>query len=172
MTSRRQLLRGVAGTLSVFGGLRWSGLVALADAQSNEETASDSDASDDGGASSATSEGDQSGLPGYAVGQIYLRYEEHVGITTFVELENEAKQNSERVQLEADAVSANDTLGTDNTWADIPATFERTAKLRLDNVFDLYNAVDNISKFVIRGRVPRGVRGACGVFRPRIPRGD
>ena len=50
MTSRRQLLRGVAGTLSVFGGLRWGGLVALADAQSNDTTASDSDASsgDDG----------------------------------------------------------------------------------------------------------------------------
>ncbi|RJX44172.1 hypothetical protein DM826_03605 [Halonotius aquaticus] len=167
MTSRRQLLRGVAGTLSVFGGLRWGGLVAPADAQSNDETASDSDASGDDGSSSADNEDDPSGLPGYTVGQIYLRYEEHVGITTFVELENESEQNNERVRLKADAVSANDTLGTDDTWKDIPATFERTIKLRLDNVFDLYNAVDNISEFVIRGRVPNGEYTVLAAFSGR-----
>jgi len=168
MTSRRQLLRGVAGTLSVFGGLRWGDFVAPADAQSNDATASDSDASGDGdGSSSADNEGDSGGLPGYTVGQIYLRYEEHVGITTFIELENESEQNTERVRLKADAFSANDTLGTDNTWKDIPATFERTAKLRLDNVFDLYNAVDNISEFVIRGRVPDGEYAVLAAFSGR-----
>ena len=171
MTSRRQLLRGVAGTLSVFGGLRWGGLVALADAQSNDTTASDSDASSgDDGSSSADNEGNPSGLPGYTVGQIYLRYEEHVGITTFVELENEAEQNSERVQLKADAFGGDNTLGTDDTWQDVPAPFERTIKLRLDNVFDLYNAVDNISEFVIRGRVPDGEYAVLAAFSGRALR--
>ena len=171
MTSRRQLLRGVAGTLSVFGGLRWGGLVALADAQSNDTTASDSDASGgDDGSSSADNEGNPSGLPGYTVGQIYLRYEEHVGITTFVELENEAEQNSERVQLKADAFGGDNTLGTDDTWQDVPAPLERTIKLRLDNVFDLYNAVDNISEFVIRGRVPDGEYAVLAAFSGRALR--
>ena len=171
MTSRRQLLRGVAGTLSVFGGLRWGGLVALADAQSNDTTASDSDVSGgDDGSSSADNEGNPSGLPGYTVGQIYLRYEEHVGITTFVELENEAEQNSERVQLKADAFGGDNTLGTDDTWQDVPAPLERTIKLRLDNVFDLYNAVDNISEFVIRGRVPDGEYAVLAAFSGRALR--
>ena len=163
MTSRRQLLRGVAGTLSVFGGLRWGGLVAPADAQANE-TASDSDASGDGEESSDADEGDPTGLPGYTVGQIYLRYEEHVGITTFVELENQGEGNEERVHLEADAYGPNDTLGTDGTWEDIPAPFERAVKLRIDNVFDLYNAVDNVTELVIRGRVPDGETDVIAAF--------
>jgi len=162
MTSRRQLLRGVAGTLSVFGGLRWGGLVAPADAQANE-TASDSDASGDGDVADAD-EDDPTGLPGYTVGQIYLRYEEHVGITTFVELENEHEDNEERVRLEADARGPNETLGTDGTWEDIPSTFERTVKLRIDNVFDLYNAVDNVTELVIRGRVPDGETDVIAAF--------
>jgi len=164
MTSRRQLLRGVAGTLSVFGGLRWGGLVAPADAQSNDATASDSDASGDDDDSSDADEDDPTGLPGYTVGQIYLRYEEHVGITTFVELENESEDNEERVRLEADARGPNETLGTDETWKDVPSTFERSVKLRIDNVFDLYNAVDNIREFVIRGRVPDGESDVIAVL--------
>jgi hypothetical protein len=163
MTSRRQLLRGVAGTLSVFGGLRWGGLVAPADAQANE-TASDSDASGDDAESSDADEGDPTGLPGYTVGQIYLRYEEHVGITTFVELENQNESNEERVRLEADAYGPNDTLGTDGTWEDIPAPFEQAVKLRIDNVFDLYNAVDNVTELVIRGRVPDGETDVIAAF--------
>ena len=162
MTSRRQLLHGVVGTLSVFGGLRWGGLVAPADAQANE-TASDSDASGDNDDSDAD-EDDPTGLPGYTVGQIYLRYEEHVGITTFVELENQSGDNDERVRLKADAYGPNNTLGTDQTWEDIPAPFERSVKLRIDNVFDLYNAVDNVTEFVIRGRVPDGESDVIAVF--------
>lgn len=163
MTSRRQLLRGVAGTLSVFGGLRWGGLVVPADAQANE-TASDSDASGDGDDSSDADEGDPTGLPGYTVGQIYLRYEEHVGITTFVELENQSEDNDERVRLKADAYGPNSTLGTDQTWEDIPAPFERSVKLRIDNVFDLYNAVENVRELVIRGRVPDGETEVIAAF--------
>ena len=101
MTSRRQLLRGVAGISSVVGGLRWGGLVAPTDAQASE-TASESDASGDSDESSDADEGDPTGLPGYTVGQIYLRYEEHVGITTFVEVENQT-ESGERVYLKADA---------------------------------------------------------------------
>lgn len=163
MTSRRQLLRGVAGSLSVFGGLRWGGLVAPADAQANE-TASDSDASSDGEESSDGDEDDPTGLPGYTVGQIYLRYEEHVGITTFVELENQDESNGERVRLEADARGPNESLGTDETWENIPRTFERSVKLRIDNVFDLYNAVDNVREFVIRGQVPDGEADVIAAF--------
>ena len=171
MTSRRQLLRGVAGTLSVFGGLRWGGLVALADAQSNDPTASDSDASGDNDSSSdADNEGNPSGLPGYTVGQIYLRYEEHVGITTFIELANTAEQNNERVRLRADAFDGNNTLGSDDTWQDVPTSLERTIKLRLSNVFDLYNAVDNISEFVIRGRLPDGEYAVLAAFSGRALR--
>jgi len=163
MTSRRQLLRGVAGTFSVVGGLRWGGLVASADAQANE-TASDSNASGDDTESSDDDEGDPTGIPGYTVGQIYLRYEEHVGITTFVELKNQSDGNGERVQLEADAYGPNETMGTDQTWKDIPSSFERSVKLRIDNVFDLYNAVDNVTEFVIRGRVPDGENDVIAVF--------
>src|SRR6056297_762583 len=163
MTSRRQLLHGVVGTLSMFGGLRWGGLVAPADAQANE-TASDSDASGDGEESSDADEDDPTGLPGYTVGQIYLRYEEHVGITTFVELENKGEDNDERVRLKADAYGPNETMGTDQTWKDIPSSFERSVKLRIDNVFDLYNAVDNVTEFVIRGRVPDGESDVIAVF--------
>lgn len=168
MTRRRQLLRGVVGTLSVFGGLRWGGLVAPADAQSSDTGASDSDASGDSdNGSDADDEDDPTGLPGYTVGQIYLRYEEHVGITTFIELENDGEQHGERVKLKADAASPNTTLGTDDTWQKIPATFERTVKLRLDNVFDLYNAIDNISEFVIRGRLPDGEYAVLAAFSGR-----
>mgnify|MGYP005843364599 CR=1 FL=1 len=165
MTSRRQLLRGVAGSLSVFGGLRWGGLVAPADAQT-DETVSDSNASDDSDRDEASDddEGDPTGLPGYTVGQIYLRYEEHVGITTFVELENQTEQNRERVRLKADAYGPNETMGSDQTWKGIPASFERAVKLRIDNVFDLYNAVDNVTEFVIRGRVPGGESDVIAAF--------
>ena len=163
MTSRRQLLRGVAGSLSVFGGLRWGGLVAPADAQANEP-ASDSNASDDDNDSSDADEGDPTGLPGYTVSQIYLRYEEHVGITTFVELENQGERNHERVQLETDARGPNETMGSDQTWENIPITFTRSVKLRIDNVFELYNAVDNITEFVIRGRLPGGESDVIAVF--------
>jgi len=163
MTSRRQLLHGVVGSLSVFGGLRWGGLVAPADAQANE-TASDSDASGDGEESSDADEDDPTGLPGYTVGQIYLRYEEHVGITTFVELENQGEDNDERVRLKADAYGPNETMGTDQAWKDIPPPSEQTIKLRLDNVFDLYNAVDNVTEFVIRGRVPDGESDVIAAF--------
>ncbi|ERH07005.1 MAG: hypothetical protein J07HN4v3_02632 [Halonotius sp. J07HN4] len=168
MTSRRQLLRGVAGTFSVVGGLRWGGLVAPADAQSSE-TASESDASGDDEKSSDADEGDPTGLPGYTVGQIYLRYEEHVGITTFVELENQTDEGHDRVQLEADARGPNDTLGTDKTWETVPVTSGQSVKLRIDNVFDLYNAVDNVTELVIRGRVPDGKNHRdSGVFRQQI----
>ena len=163
MTSRRQLLRGVAGTFSVVGGLRWGGLVAPADAQSSE-TASESDASGDDEESSDADEGDPTGLPGYTVGQIYLRYEEHVGITTFVELENQTEENRERVQLEADARGPDETMGTDTTWETVPATFDQSIKLRIDNVFDLYNAVDNVTELVIRGRVPDGESDVIAAF--------
>ena len=165
MTRRRQLLQGVVGTLSVFGGLRWGNLVVPATAQTDNPATADSNASSDSdGSSSATNEGTPTGLPGYTVGQIYLRYEEHVGITTFIEVENEAAQNNERVQLKADAYSPDETLGTDERWKDVPATFERRLKLRLGNVFDLYNAVDNISEFVIRGRVADGEYAVLATF--------
>ena len=139
MTSRRQLLRGVAGISSVVGGLRWGGLVAPTDAQASE-TASESDASGDSDESSDADEGDPTGLPDYTVGQISLRYEEHVGITTFVEVENQT-ESGERVYLTAAAPGPAATPATDKTLETLPTTFDQSFKLPIHNFLDLYNAV-------------------------------
>ena len=162
MTGRGRRLRGVAGISSRGGGLRWGGLVAPNGAEASG-SGSESHASGDSDGSTDAGEGDPTGLPGYTVGQIYLRYEEHVGITTFVEVENQT-ESGERVYLKADARGPDDTLGTDKTWETIPATFDQSVKLRIDNVFDLYNAVDNITELVIYGRVPDGKNGVIAAF--------
>ncbi|TQQ82657.1 hypothetical protein EGH24_04195 [Halonotius terrestris] len=169
MTGRRELLFGVAGSLSVAGCLgSVSGVErGLSQADSGSTTDSEADGvtseSENEGTDSDTAEGPPKGLPNFTVENIELNYASHVGITTLITIKNETDHGSKTAHLVAEAHDGDGVLGSASCWDDIP-TLTRPVELRIENIFDLYGNLGSISEFVIKGRVPEGEYGVIKSF--------
>lgn len=152
MTNRRRLLRGLVSSIAVAAGLGSEYDQDLVAAQS-EAPADDEDPPPEESDSSEP----VSGLPGFELTDVELRYEPHVGITTLISLKNEEHGEFDRVRIVTDAYDNGTVVGEDAAWETIPAPLERSVKLRIDNIFELYGAVGSIDEFIIEGRVRDGV---------------
>lgn len=154
MTDRRRLLRGMVSSIAVAAGLG-----SVADDEIVAAQAEPADGSAENGNTEETAEETNetvSGVPGFAVTDVELRYEPHVGITTLVHLKNEAQPEYDTVRLITDAYDDGTVVGEDSAWETIPAPLERSVKLRIDNIFELVGVIGSVDEFVIEGRVPDG----------------
>jgi hypothetical protein len=176
MTGRRELLFGVAGSLSVAGCLGSVGTErGLAQATTDDgdadpidpDSASDSESTDEADADTETDADTEAdppkGLPGFRVENIELSYASHVGITTLITITSESGEGTQTAHLVTEAKQTDGLLGEVSAWEDIP-TLTRPVELRMENIFDLYGNLGSISEFVIKGRVPDGEYGEIKSF--------
>jgi len=175
MTSRRQLLVGVATSLSLAGCLG-SGSTDTQAKSSTVKTALDADdtraASDtdaDAGEDSSDIEADEESdeepddpLPGFVVQSIELSYYQHLGIITLLRIKNESGNG--KFEIRTEARDGDGTVSEADRWEEIPTSFERPLELENDDIWDLRNNVGSLTSFVIKGRVPDGEFGVVKAF--------
>lgn len=168
MTSRRQLLLGVATSLSVAGCLGSGGgnkkqastIKTELDAEDtanveNQGRSDEEDITDD--------EADpQDPLPGFTVQNIELSYYEHLGIITLLRIKNES--GNDKFEIRTQASDPDGILTETDQWEEFPTSFERSMELKNDDIWALRNNIGRLTSFVIKGRVPGGEFGVVRAF--------
>lgn len=172
MTSRRQLLLGVAASLPV------AGCLGIADSDSNQDEAtaiktelSQEEAGDtgSGGRSDSSSEGtsdnepqDTDPLPGFAVQSIELSYYKHLGIYTLLNIEN--RSDNTDFEIKTQGYDSNGIITETDQEGEIPTSLEYPMELQNDDIWALRNNIGSLTSFVIKGRIPDGEFGVVKAF--------
>jgi hypothetical protein len=171
MASRRELLLGVAASLSVAGCLG-SGTddtdkqdviktqLDSGDIASSEEQASDADTQES--ADDESGGEDSEPLPGFNIQDIELSYYKHLGIITLLRVENES--GSDKFEMKAEAYVPDGMISEADQWEEIPTSLEYPLELQNDDIWDLRNNISSLTSFVIKGRVPDGEFGVVKAF--------
>jgi hypothetical protein len=171
MASRRELLLGVAASLSVAGCLG-SGTddtdnqdvikteLDSKDIASSENQASDVDTQESAGGESGGE--DSEPLPGFTIQDIELSYYKHLGIITLLEIKNES--GNDKFEMRAEAYVPDGLITEAEQWEEIPTSLEYPLELQNDDIWDLRNNIGRLTSFVIKGRVPDGEFGVVKAF--------
>jgi len=171
MASRRELLLGVAASLSVAGCLG-SGTddtdkqdviktqLDSGDIASSEEQASDADTQES--ADDESGGEDSEPLPGFTIQDIELSYYKHLGIITLLEIKNES--GGDKFEIRTEASDPDGIVSEADQWEAFPTSFERAIEMENDDIWDLRNNIGSLTSFVIKGRVPDGEFGVVKAF--------
>lgn len=180
MTSRRQLLVGVATSLSLAGCLG-SGSADTQAKSSTVKTALDADETEDASDTDAEAGEDSSDiepdeepddpLPGFVVQSIELSYYQHLGIITLLRIKNESGNG--KFEIKTEARDRDGMVSEADRWEEIPSSLEQPLELENDDIWDLRNNIGSLTSFVIKGRVPDGEFGVVKAlsgeeFRERV----
>lgn len=171
MASRRELLLGVAASLSVAGclGSRTDNATEQdviktqldsEDIASSEEQTSDADTQESADDESGGEDSDP--LPGFTVQDIELSYYKHLGIITVLRIENES--SNDKFEMKTEAYVPDRMITEAEQWEEIPTSLEYPLELQNDDIWALRNNIGRVTSFVIKGRVPDGEFGVVKAF--------
>jgi len=150
MVHRRKLL----ATLGAI-----SGTVALAGCSGapDEEAGSDSEANSEEGEDEQTedeqAEAETESLADISVDNINLTYGFSSGLRARITLSNQAEEGIKTVYTQIEAFDGDNSIGDDSTWKDITGGFSAEADLRIDLGSLSDNDIDDVTEFVISGRL-------------------
>lgn len=170
MTSRRELLLGVAASLSVAGCLGSdSDTTDEQDVIKTELDADDVGNAEEQGSDTTEQEAtnDDSGeesdpLPGFSIQDIELSYYKHLGIITLLRIKNESSDS--KFEMKTEAYVPDEMITEAERWEEIPTSLEYPLEVQNDDIWALRNNIGRVTEFVIKGRVPDGEFGVVRSF--------
>ena len=152
MIRRRQLM----GSLAAVGGT-----VAVAGCSGSSEPTEESEPEANESEPESEPDGeDAEVLPGISVDGITLSYGFSTGLRARIQLTNEAEEGTKSVYTGIEAFDDDQSIGDDSTWTDIAAGFSKQADITIESIGSLSEYdIDNVSEFVITGRLRDGEEG-------------
>jgi hypothetical protein len=175
MASRRELLLGVAASLSVAGclgsgeppsGQEQAKVIKteLDSDDTSENKGSDEQSTTTSNENSTTKPEQQSTdpLPGFKVHGIKLIYYKHLGLYTLLQIENTA--DSTEFEIKTEARDDTGLIADTDKWETVPQSLTRPIEVHMDDIWALRNNINNIASFVIKGRVEDGEYGVIRSF--------
>ena len=171
MTSRRELLLGVAASLSVAGCLGSDS--DTTDEQDVIKTELDADnvgnaeeqGSDTSEQETTTDDSDDEEsdpLPGFSIQDIELSYYKHLGIITLLRIKNESSDS--KFEMKTEAHVPDEMITEAERWEEIPTSLEYPLEVQNDDIWALRNNIGRVTEFVIKGRVADGEFGVVRSF--------
>jgi hypothetical protein len=147
MIRRRQLL----GSLAAVGGT-----VAVAGCSGSGEPTEESQANESE-PGSETDESDADELPGISVDEITFSYGFSSGLSTQIQLRNEAEEGTASVYTRIEAFDGDQPIGEDSTWTEMRAGFSGEANLNIESIGSLSEyEIDDVSEVIISARLQDG----------------